>query len=199
MNKIKTRTQLQKKCRGVEAWLRRNRPDLLDKYLPMVPIWTKEACIKEAQKYKTVTKWQKCGKGSGPAYLNGWIKDCTKHMDILNQPKWDKNACKLEALKYKSRQEWRDKQSRSYSKSCENGWLNEFTKHMPLPSNRSTKVINLDTGEIFTSAQKASFAIKLNKDAVGGLLRSNGKEKTAGGYRWAYCDENGNVIDKKKK
>jgi hypothetical protein len=23
-----------------------------------------------------------------------------------------------------------------------------------------------------------------------------GRQKTAGGYRWAYCDENGNILDK---
>ena len=57
------------------------------------------------------------------------------------------------------------------------------------------KVKNLDTNVIFNSIKEASASLGGN---IGITNVCAGRSKTAGGYRWAYCDENGNVIKKEK-
>ena len=43
--------------------------------------WTKEACIKEAKKYKTKKKWfSQAGSSYNAARKNGWFDECTAHM-----------------------------------------------------------------------------------------------------------------------
>lgn len=43
--------------------------------------WTKERCLKEARKYKTVAEWQKNdGNTYQRARIKGWLADCKKHM-----------------------------------------------------------------------------------------------------------------------
>jgi hypothetical protein len=65
------------------------------------------------------------------------------------------------------------------------------------PSATAKKPVkNLDTGEVFESACLASEHIKRHKSIVWTAIKKGCK---AGGYRWAYCDENGNVINKKEK
>tara|TARA_R110000868_G_scaffold66014_14_gene197082 strand:- start:12804 stop:14897 length:2094 start_codon:yes stop_codon:yes gene_type:complete len=50
-------------------------------------------------------------------------------------------------------------------------------------------VKNLTTGQIYGSATMANKELKCNVHAA---IRKN---KTAGGYRWAYCDDEGNVVE----
>lgn len=49
---------------------------------------------------------------------------------------------------------------------------------------RFKKVINLDTGEIFETAAEAGKKSNLDPSQIGKVCR--GKQKTCGGYRWAY-------------
>jgi hypothetical protein len=56
-----------------------------------------------------------------------------------------------------------------------------------LSNGRASKVLNLDTKEIFESISLASFSYpKANRTAIGMCCR--GERKTAGKHRWAYAD-----------
>ena len=52
----------------------------------------------------------------------------------------------------------------------------------------SRSVINVDTGEIFKSGRAAAAHYNIPATCVSGCVR--GKQKTAGGYHWAYYTEN---------
>lgn len=49
------------------------------------------------------------------------------------------------------------------------------------------KIINLDTGEIFISQKEASERYNINRSCI--CAACKGKQKTAGGFRWAYAHE----------
>jgi hypothetical protein len=95
--------------------------------------WTLEACIEEALKYNTISKWQKNGKSSYIiSHKNGWMKECTGHMKELMKPDgyWTLERCKESASKYMSRMEWSRNVGGAYAIARKNGWLDECCKHM---------------------------------------------------------------------
>lgn len=51
----------------------------------------------------------------------------------------------------------------------------------------ATAVINLDTGEVYSTQRIAAEASGANQGKISEVC--NGKRKTAGGYRWAFADE----------
>ena len=53
-------------------------------------------------------------------------------------------------------------------------------------------VINLCTGEIFLSAVDAHAQIGVNASSIGNVC--NGRDKTAGGYLWAFLDKDGTIL-----
>jgi hypothetical protein len=50
---------------------------------------------------------------------------------------------------------------------------------------------NIDTNMNYPSITEAANSINLSSSSIIGSIKRMG---TAGGYRWAYCDENGNII-----
>lgn len=86
--------------------------------------------------------------------------------------KHSKLKCMQNALLYKTPFEWINKDILFYTKARKYGWLEECTKHMT----RRTKWTKL----------------LIIKESIGNVCRNRGK--TAGGYRWAYCDEKGKVL-----
>ena len=64
----------------------------------------------------------------------------------------------------------------------------ETTQKMSENSTNKTKVINLDTGEIFDSMREAGDKYNM-KNPWNISLCCTGKRKTAGGYHWAYYKE----------
>ena len=56
------------------------------------------------------------------------------------------------------------------------------------------KVKNLDTNEIFNSLREADKSVNMCNGSVWAKLQTTG---VCGGQHFAYCDENGNIIDKK--
>lgn len=64
----------------------------------------------------------------------------------------------------------------------------ETTQKMSENSTNKTKVINLDTGEIFDSMREAGKKYNM-KNPWNISLCCTGKRKTAGGYHWAYYKE----------
>jgi hypothetical protein len=98
-------------------------------------IWTKDAILVDAKKYKRKIEWRK---KSPSAYViakrNGWLKEASVHMmpSPKGQPpsKWTKSAVLREAAKYQSKSEWDMGSPSSYRTSLSKGWHEEATAHM---------------------------------------------------------------------
>jgi hypothetical protein len=94
----------------------------------------KENVIAEAIKYSDKASWSSNSSGSiKSAYKNGWIEECTAHMEIkLLTPKtyWSLENCIEEAKKYETRTEWNKKSYTSYKIARKNNWMNICTIHM---------------------------------------------------------------------
>jgi len=90
--------------------------------------WTKEKCVKEAQKYKYRVKFQKGSKGAYlKAFRNKWLNEICIHMKEIKKPNgyWNnKETCKTEALNHKTISSFMRSSAYKYSK--ENGWITEF-------------------------------------------------------------------------
>lgn len=90
-------------------------------------------CIAEAKLYETRSAWQK---GSPLSYRtaakNGWLADCSAHMQIIKKPDgyWTLERCKEKSLKYRTKAEWRLTHRASFSRATKQGWLKECTAHM---------------------------------------------------------------------
>ena len=95
--------------------------------------WTKDKCIENALKYSTKTDWRN---NNGSAYViaknNGWIDDCTKHMQQGRKPNgyWTKDKCLESALKYNTIKEWSEKDSSAYTTAKKYNYIADCTKHM---------------------------------------------------------------------
>lgn len=191
MNSINSLSELYYKMSGVYSWLRKNKPNLLYKVLP-TNRWSLELCKKEALKYKTRSEWKTSNNRSyDAARSNGWIKECTEHMNTILH-KFSKKEILLSARKYKNRSEWKKATYPGIIKyASTRGWLKEATQHM---TNRldGKYVKNLDTNDIYCSATEASKLLKINKGNL--CCSARNRKYRAGGYRWAYCDENGKII-----
>ncbi len=97
--------------------------------------WTREALVKESQKYKTISEWIKLGKASyGAASKAGWLAELTSHMPRAIKPNgyWTKERVIADAKKYATRSEWRKNSSSAATMAKRNDWFEEATAHMKL-------------------------------------------------------------------
>jgi hypothetical protein len=92
-------------------------------------VWTKDECIHESKKYKTLMEWRN---GHLQTYQyshkKGWRKECIGHMDTPRE-EWTIERCIEDAKKYKSRSEWWRK-SYGYRASKKLGCFEECIKFM---------------------------------------------------------------------
>jgi hypothetical protein len=93
--------------------------------------WSKDAVIKSAQKFTTISEWRKDGNAYAVALKNGWIKEATIHMSNLKRDAWTFDDALKESKKYKTITEWTKLGKGSYGAASKNGWLAELTSHMP--------------------------------------------------------------------
>jgi hypothetical protein len=97
--------------------------------------WTKERCLEEARKYKTVSEWRNCGNGSPDAARdNGWLEECKAHMKHGKGHKpngyWTKEKVIEISQKYKTKKDWRNNHKASFRAAQRYGWYKEATEHM---------------------------------------------------------------------
>jgi hypothetical protein len=93
---------------------------------------SKEECIEDAKKYKTIKDWKKNNlKIWSYSIKKEWYSECIAHMDKLwiKSPR-TKEECILDAKKYKSSKEWEINSSKIYSYAKYKGWLDECYIHM---------------------------------------------------------------------
>ncbi len=187
------RRDFQKKYSGAYQWLIRNNKKLLEKVFPCMSrpnnFWNFNNCFKISKKFNKRSEWEKSSPSSySSARKNGWLDKCCKHMK--NKKKWTKKNCEIEAIKYKTRSNFLLNCPSAYSVSSKNKWLKDICKHMGGKIQHNKKrIVNLDTGLIYESQAYVYKNLKIK------LYLKNKKFLKSGGYRWAYCDENGNIID----
>ena len=102
-------------------------------------VWTKQAVLNDALKYKTLKDWSSNDNAASQiAYKNGWIKEATIHMLQTQKPKgyWTKGRVLMSALNYQSSSDWIKGERGAWSKAQANGWLEEATAHMPNRQNK---------------------------------------------------------------
>ncbi|KJG00100.1 hypothetical protein [Photobacterium angustum] len=96
--------------------------------------WTKEACAKEAKKYRTKKEFQANSPSAIAAiYRNGWGNELFKHMTEGRKPNgyWTKERCRAVAKKYSSRSELGREAKVVYKLALSRGWLDDICSHMP--------------------------------------------------------------------
>lgn len=101
--------------------------------------------------------------------------------------------CEKEAKKFKTKGEWRSKSNSSFNSAKKNGWLDICSQHMSRGITEARKVKNLTTKKVYDSISDAA---RYNEISSPSLIRQAiYKNCKSGGCRWAYCDEDGNVIE----
>lgn len=93
--------------------------------------WTKERCIEDALKYKTIKDWMNNSFTSySKSCRNKWILECTSHMNI-KKTSFTKEECENESIKFKTKSAWEKAGGVSGSMfrfSKKHKWLNLFFK-----------------------------------------------------------------------
>lgn len=221
MNKIKNRKQLQLLLRGPYEWVKRNNPILLDKQLPSRR--TKEQPLEKLSELshfcKTYNKFPVI-RGNLPDEnrlnsMAGYLKKQGYKEEINNLMKlYGSKAKQLNKIKIFNNSlpnyikmtgsptsmndfvVFLDKDYGKYTaKLCnlDKTIKNKGTIGHPdrdKVTRHTRKSIRRETGEIFISIAEA-----IRKTGVTGICHAlKNPNKTAGGYHWAYCDKDGNII-----
>lgn len=159
-------------------------------------IWTKNLILKNALKYKTIKAWRLAPNTSYHAALKrqGLLKLAAAH---LKKPKkWTNKEIFKTALKYNTIQDWRKNHGGCYASAKRKKIFKYAIKHMQsgnqLNQNKRARSVVRNDGKIFKSIRDAK-----RQGFTGVPQVLSGKHKTAGGYRWAYCDENGKILKNK--
>ncbi len=91
--------------------------------------WTKERCIEESKKYKTIKEYQNCNQSSYyAARINEWLDEFTwLERSIRPSKYWDHEHCLEEAKKYQLLNDFKTNSQRAYIVATKNGWIREYT------------------------------------------------------------------------
>jgi hypothetical protein len=93
-------------------------------------LWTKDAIIKEALKYKTKGEWERGNRKSYQAAVHNKIMDeACEHMNTRLKF-WTKQSILTEALNYKTKQDWKIGSRNGYSAAIRLKILDEACQHM---------------------------------------------------------------------
>jgi hypothetical protein len=120
--------------------------------------WHKEACTKDAQRFKYRSDWQR---GSNSAYNsaknNNWLDECCVHMNLKKGGNterkpisryWDLESCRKEAERFTSISHWNDNSGSSYQAALRNNWVEQCAKHMSKTRTRIEQVCDVCREEL---------------------------------------------------
>ncbi len=103
---------------------------LSQRKINMSNLWTKDKCIEDALNHSTKISWKKSnGSAYNAANRNGWMPECSKHMQALTGF-ITLDVCKKDALKYNTRIDWKKISYSIYSVASRRKWLSLCTGHM---------------------------------------------------------------------
>ncbi len=144
--------------------------------------WTKERCLEEGKKYKTIKEYQTKNQSSyNAARVNGWLNEFT-WFEFRKHPGgyWDYNRCWEEAKKYDLYIDFKKHSQRAYQVAKENEWINEYTwlKRQYLPNGYWD-----DYNNCFKEAEKYESRISFCKGNKTAYLSAR-KYKWLDDYTW---------------
>lgn len=90
--------------------------------------WTKERCMEEGRKYKTIKEYQRGNQSSYyAARVNGWLPEFT-WFEHRTHPSgyWNYDRCMEEARKYLFLIDFRNNSQRAYQVSKSKGWIKDY-------------------------------------------------------------------------
>jgi hypothetical protein len=154
--------------------------------------WTKKKILDIAKKYKTPREWEiNCKKSYSAATKYGLLEEAQKHMKVRTLY-YSYEDCIKDAKKHQTISDWRNNGKcfmSAYNKGKQ--FYRRCIKHMKPKERYKTIIKNLDTNEIFLGFRKAQEKYR-GCSKIGAVV--TGQRRTAGGYRWAYCDKKGNIL-----
>lgn len=172
----------------------------------------KKNCLADAIKYETKQDWKEGSRLYFVADKKGWLKECSFHM-ISREGKKCLENIPSDIVRIAPGQKWEGVRKEYYFicnkfglfkktyKFAKKSWQRGLSGHpkygresiaKKTKKRLSIPVKNLNTGEVFGSSAEAAKTIGLTPKTVGRSIQKRHKCK---GYHWAYCDENGNIID----
>lgn len=88
--------------------------------------WTKERCIENALKYKTITEWRKNEKKChAAAVTKEWYNECLAHMIKKGGKYWTKERCFEDVSKYETIELWKINNYEAYYMAYTKKWIIE--------------------------------------------------------------------------
>ncbi len=106
------------------------------KKLAHLGVWTKEAVLADARRFKTQAEWKASSSVALQiAYKNGWVSEAVAHMTKTQKPKgyWTKDRVLEDAKNYTSKVQWVHANASAYQTAVAKGWVTEVTAHMIRP------------------------------------------------------------------
>jgi len=95
--------------------------------------WTHSRCMKSARKHQFRIDWKSADDAAyQAAKRNGWLSDCTDHMDEIKKPKGFRTLekCKVSALQHQHLRDWKEADPTAHYTAKNRGWLDQCTAHM---------------------------------------------------------------------
>ena len=98
--------------------------------------WGLKNCLEDAKQFKTKSEWQQAKRsGYSIAAKNGWLEQCTAHMELdgrktVGQRLWTKEKCIELAKTCNSKAEFKKASGSAYLRARVKGWLDECCTHM---------------------------------------------------------------------
>lgn len=91
-------------------------------------IWTLEACIEDAKKYKTRSEWRNSSVSAyNKAGIKNWTEICCKHMPKHNRKRLDSAKLLLSCLHstsgYTTVEDWKENEPEAYKLAYKYGWV----------------------------------------------------------------------------
>lgn len=154
------------------------------------PIY-KDECLHTAKQFNHIIDWKNKHLGHyNKARKKMWIDECTSHMTRLVRKKLSDFEITNIAKSCKNLTEFRTKDNSAYVTACSRGLDINFLKRADrskIIGKNQRCVINLDTGLILPSAAKQGLKYNVLSGCITACCK--GRQKTAGGCKWAYFDE----------
>jgi hypothetical protein len=160
--------------------------------------WDEGAILNAMKKAGTTSKFMKAYPGAYDAAIKLNLLDVHRHLFLSYRDYRMYDT--IEKVLYISRQyktvvSWKTASPGSYHAARRRGWLSKCKEHMISGrgvSSRCKSIIRLGDGKVYASVSAARM------DGFLGVSHALKTGQTAGGYRWAYCDENGNILKEGK-
>ena len=100
--------------------------------------WTKEHCLKEAKKYKTLREFRAQDTAAYAATVNhGWQDEVFERLLRFKPTVWTKEMCAVQAKKYTSKANFRKGSIGAYNTATRKKWIEEICTHM-IPTRKPT-------------------------------------------------------------